>query len=32
MVEIIIYIFKNRITLNDVNILESPNEYNQKQV
>ena len=30
--EIIDYIFRKIITLNEVNILESPNEYYQKQV
>ena len=30
--EIIDYIFKKIITLKEVNILESPNEYYQKQV
>ena len=30
--EIIDYIFRKIITLNKVNILESPNEYYQKQV
>ena len=30
--EIINYIFRKIITLNEVNILESPNEYYQKQV
>ena len=32
MLEIIDYIFRKIITLNEVNILESPNEYYQKQV
>ena len=30
--EIIDYIFRKIIMLNEANILESPNEYNQKQV
>ena len=30
--EIIDYIFRKIITLNEVNILESPDEYYQKQV
>ena len=30
--EIIDYIFRKIITLNEVNILENPNEYYQKQV
>ena len=30
--EIIDYIFRKKIMLNEVNILESPNEYYQKQV
>ena len=30
--EIIDYIFRKIIMLNEVNILESPNKYNQKQV